>query len=137
MSAEEKWQVLETLAAYSQLVADRAYEEWSELFVEDGQFITPRGVMGTGRAELAAYVRRNQREWGPFKQVTVNAIIDVQGTTATASSDWMVIRKVEGQLVIYRMGRYQDSLRRDLDRWRFVIRRVAYAGDLAPARADG
>lgn len=124
MSAAEKWRILETMVEYGRLVSSRRYEEWAELFVEDGRFITPAGVRSTGRAELADNVRESQRDWGPFRQFTANPVVDVTGDSATATADWLVIRVAAGKSEIHRMGRYHDVLRRDADRWRFVSRFV-------------
>ena len=122
--ADERWQVLETLAAYSRLVSERRYEEWSQLFLPDGEFSTPWTGVTAGRENLRAFVQDRQKDWDTFKQVTVNVTIDLNGDEAHALSDYFLLRHEDGRIVVPSMGRYSDLLRKVDGRWRFARREV-------------
>lgn len=123
MSVEAKLEILELFARYSQYVSDRRYDEWASLYADDGQMIGHEGVRGTGPQEMKDYIVAAHAGW-TVKQVTVNPIIDVNGDTATSTSDYVVYRKIGDEFVTAAIGRYRDDLRRTPSGWRFY-RRVA------------
>ena len=57
----------------------------------------------------------------------LNPVIDVDGDTATATSNWGYVTRGDDDAPVFLMlGRYLDQLRRTPDGWRFS-RRVAYS----------
>lgn len=125
---EDRVAITELLARYSHLVSDRRYEEFGMLYTDDGGLIDARGARALGPAAMADYVRQSQKDWGPFKQITVNQIIVVNGDDATGTSDYFIFRLEHGVLAPRSAGRYDDVYRRTPDGWRFVTRSITPLG---------
>ena len=59
--------------------------------------------------------------------LVMNPVIDVDGDTATAKSNWAFVTRSETDAPVFAMlGTYYDELRRTADGWKFS-RRVAYS----------
>ena len=56
--------------------------------------------------------------------VTTNSLVDVDGDTATATTDYLFVRPTADGLAIIAAGRYHDQLVRDEARWRFRERTI-------------
>jgi hypothetical protein len=70
------------------------------------------------------------------KHITANTLVDVDGSTATATTDYLFVRASTGGLVLIAAGRYHDQLVRDGSRWQFRQRAITTLG--LPARvSDG
>lgn len=122
--------IRQLLARFIQLRDDKRFEEWSQLFTDDGTFEYP-GARLTGRSEIREHVAellRNDRG----KHLCVNSIIDVSGDSATVSSDVVKVDPADGSagapFAVRTMGRYVDRLVCRDGTWLFLERRV----DLAP-----
>ena len=59
--------------------------------------------------------------------------VDVDGDTATATTDYLFVRPTTDGLAIIAAGRYYDRLIRDETRWRFRERSIT----MLPAAAGG
>jgi len=111
------------MARYSHFVSDRRYDEWAALYAEDGQFIGPGGLRVEGRKNLEQYIRAAHAGWR-MKHVTANIIVDSDpdAGTATATSDWVVMRVDGGANRIASVGRYNDSFVNVAGQWQFSSR---------------
>jgi hypothetical protein len=115
------------LAEFVQLRDDKRFEEWVQLFAEDGTFEYGSHHL-VGRSAIRDNVEallRNDRG----KHVCVNSIIDVSGDTASVSSDFLKVNPSNdgsGAIgyVIGTMGRYVDHFVRRDGEWKLAERKV-------------
>jgi ketosteroid isomerase-like protein len=128
VSTQDRFAIMDLMARYSHAVSDRRYEDFGALYTEDGGLVDDRGFRAVGPAAMAQYVREAQRSWGAFLQINVNISLDVDGDTATGSSDYVILRMDEGQLRLFTGGRYEDEFRRTPDGWKFAARRITPIG---------
>ena len=114
-----------TIAQYCQLCDDGRFDEWADLYTDDATF----SVMGktyTGRADVKAFIEKGQAPERRGKHLCFNSIIDIDGDSARAITDYVFIDK---QHAITSAGRYHDRLIRQPDRWRFAERRILFWGE--------
>lgn len=111
-------------ARYCQAIDDRRADDVTRLFAVDGLWATP-GATYRGRDEIRAYARSlvPQSPESQVKHITVNPVIEVDGGTATAVSDFIVVQKRPGGGVVYRGGRYHDRLIKQDGTWLLAERR--------------
>ncbi len=113
-----------TLFEYCRLIDDGRFDEWAELFVEDGRF-SILGSQCASREEIRAFAHANfPHTLGKTKHLTLNPIIDVDGDTATAVSDVVVLYRTSKGPLPTLAGRYHDELAFDGAKWRLVQRDV-------------
>lgn len=128
----DKLAIREVLERYMRCNDDLAADRIAELFDEDARFQVMGRVVAGREAIRAMFAGdgANRPPWTApgelFKQpgsvhVSSNPVIDVDGDTATAESDFLVVRRdAEGRAKPVLVGRYRDRLRR-LDDGRWVI----------------
>jgi hypothetical protein len=122
-------EIRQVLARFIQLRDDHRFDEWVQLFTEDGTFQYGSTVL-EGRLQIGDHVSNLLRA-DHGKHLCLNSVIDVEGERATVSSDVVKLDPVEGKRLEYRiatMGRYEDELVRHDGQWRFKRRRVVIAG---------
>ena len=108
------------LAEYCQRCDDERFDEWAELFIEDGAFIV-FGQTHRGRAALAKFIAS-----APVgKHLCFNSIIDISGSAARCASDFVFIKPDRS---LSSIGRYSDLLVKQGERWLFAERSVAFFG---------
>jgi SnoaL-like domain len=121
----EKDEIRELLARYCfALDADR-FEEMAALFTPDGVWETAFGT-GTGRDGIVAQARSISTGVRPRRaHLTTNIVIDLDGDTATARSNWVVVQNVPGgPPSIGSGGGYSDRLVKVDGRWFFKHRTI-------------
>jgi 3-phenylpropionate/cinnamic acid dioxygenase small subunit len=113
------------LVRYCRLVDDGHSPQVAELFEADASL----DLMGREAVGRDAIAQVFAAAGGPVDRPSTshalsNAVIDVDGSSATATTDLTVVsRTAEGTFAVTLAARYHDELRRT-DRWRFVSRRV-------------
>jgi 3-phenylpropionate/cinnamic acid dioxygenase small subunit len=125
MPVSDEERIRKTLARFCQALDDRRFEDWSNTFTEDGAFGTREGraaihemILG-GELALQPDLRR--------KHTVTNAVIDVHGDTAEATSDLVMFDKTGDSPWTIRVGRYYDTLARQADgEWLFTRRRLEW-----------
>lgn len=117
-----------TLAQYAQLCDDGRFDDWADLFTEDGRFAV-YDQSYTGRDELKNFMEKAQPPERRGKHVIAAAVIDIEGSQARASTDFVFVAKRDGKFIITSAGRYIDRLVRETDRWRFAERRIVMMGE--------
>ncbi len=131
----DKLEIRELLERYMRYNDDLSADELAELFDEDANFQV-MGQVHVGREAIRSFFDRegsNAPRWTVpgelFKQpgsihVSSNPVVDVDGDTATAESDFLVVRRdADGRARAVLAGRYRDRLRRlDDGRWVIVTR---------------
>src|SRR4051812_34434013 len=111
MTAEEDG-IRRTIAQYVQFLDDQRFDELVDLFVEEGVLDAIGKSRRQGKAELRKLYEANRdpNRAARVKHLTFNSIIDVAGTTARSTSDFIEIAKTDSGAVISRAGRYVDTL---------------------------
>jgi uncharacterized protein (TIGR02246 family) len=120
----DKDEIRELLARYCfALDADR-FEDMAALFTPDGTWETAFGT-GTGRAGIVAQARSIATGARPRRiHLTTNIVIDLEGDTATARSNWVVIQNTPAGPAIGSGGAYEDDLAKLDGRWWFRHRKI-------------
>lgn len=118
-----------TLAQYCQTCDDGRFEEFGDLFVEDGVLDVGGREPIVGRQSIRAFMARAQPPERRGKHLCGMPVIDIDGDEATASTDFVfVARTGDGGRAVTAMGRYHDRLLRDHGAWRFAQRTIALSG---------
>ncbi|HLY81558.1 MAG TPA: nuclear transport factor 2 family protein [Acidimicrobiales bacterium] len=128
----DKLAIRDVLERYMRYNDDLAADRIAELFDEDARFQV-MGKVHVGREAIRAMFNRdgaNRPPWTAagelFTQpasihISSNPVIDIDGDTASAESDFLVVRRDPGgRARSVLVGRYRDRLRR-LDDGRWVI----------------
>lgn len=128
------------LMEYGRTLDKHDFAAFSQLFAANGEWT---GNVGTfkGPAGIQAAMEKYFKPAAgaaPFYHVLTNAIIDIDGNRATASSKWTFIQFVAGRPQIGAVGYYEDTLIRENGRWRFLHRqapamRAGASGAVAPS----
>jgi ketosteroid isomerase-like protein len=112
------------LATYCHRCDDGDLDAVVELFTSDGVF-SSGDVVARGRAALRDFFDARQgRAEQRGRHLTVNSAVHVDGDHATAVSDFVFLRRVDGAAVPAIVGRYHDALVHDAGVWRFAQRDV-------------
>ena len=114
------------MAHYCHLVDDGAFDELLQLWADDAQLVL-RGETATGPAAIVAVISGLQTPERRGIHVGANAIIDVEGDTARALSDFVFMRR-EGtpDPIVKFVGRYADQFVRTHEGWRFRRREIHF-----------
>jgi uncharacterized protein (TIGR02246 family) len=131
---EDEEAIRRTLGEYSQRCDDGRFDEWAELFTADARLVLA-GTVTEGRDAIKEYMMTVQAAGRRGMHVTTNSLVDVDvdGDTATATTDYLFVRPTTDGLAIIAAGRYYDRLIRDETRWRFRERSIT----MLPAAAGG
>ena len=125
-------QVRRLLALYCQLMDDRSYGEWSELFTADGVWALG-GKEYRGAAEARAYMDQllRNRPQRRSRHLNTNLLIELDGAMGRVTSDYaMLASEPDGApWTVIALGRYFDRVVRapDGSRWQFAERRLGTA----------
>ena len=120
------------LALYCQLMDDRRYDEWSQLFAPDGVWALG-GREYRGPSEAKAYMDQllRDRPQRRTKHICTNVPIDIDGDVGRITSDYaMLAREPEGTpWTVVAFGRYEDRVvrRAEGSGWQFAERRLVTA----------
>ena len=110
-----------TLARYCQRCDDGDFVAFGELFESDATF-SVLGNTHEGRDAIRDFIEAAQPPPARGKHVIAQSDIDVDGTDATAVTDYIFVSKAKE---ITSAGRYHDRLRRGDDgEWRVVSREI-------------
>ena len=117
-----------TLAEYCQFCDDGRFDDFADLFAEDASFHV-LDKTHEGRSQISAFMEKAQPPERRGRHVCSNTVIDVDGETARAFTDYVFVARTDGDgFTIISVGRYHDRLVKDHDRWRFGERRIVFLG---------
>ena len=116
------------MARYCHVVDDGAFDELPQLWARDAE-LALRGETATGPEAIVAVIAGLQTPERRGVHVGANSIIDVEGDTARAVSDFVFMRREGGpDPVVKFIGRYIDQFVRTPDGWRFRRREIRFRG---------
>src|SRR5262245_24054698 len=116
------------MARYFHMVDDGAFDELTQLWADDAELLL-RGETATGPAAIVTVISARQTPELRGLHVGANAIIDVEGDTARAVSDFVFMRREGGpDPVVKFIGRYVDRFVRTAEGWRFSRREIHFRG---------
>ncbi len=134
---EDRAEIEDLLLQYGRALDHRDFAAYSQLFAADGEWSGSTGTF-KGPAQIKAAMEAAFPTPAPgttpvagaaagssFHLLT-NAIIDIDGDRATATSKWTFVRVVDNKPVMALAGRYDDTLIRTGGHWK-ILRRDAPA----------
>ena len=132
---EAKDAIRELMAAYAQALDACRFADVAACFASDGEWTTDYGA-ARGPAEIEAFIRGIvpvKGEGPQRKHYITNTIIKVDGETASAVSDYLIVREAEGGLIPVMGGTYRDKFIKTPAGWRFSRKELEHhiAGDMA------
>jgi uncharacterized protein (TIGR02246 family) len=120
----DKDEIRELLARYCFALDAGRFEDMAALFTPDGVWETAFGT-GTGRAGIVAQAESIATGPRPRRvHLTTNIVIDLDGDTATARSNWALIQNSAAGPMIGSGGGYEDRLVKVDGRWFFEHRTI-------------
>ena len=128
--------IREAMAKYCHALDAYDFAGVAALFAADGVWATDYGG-AKGPAEIEAFLRDvvPAKEVGPArKHYVCNTVINVTGETASAASDYLVVRQAENEILPVVGGTYEDGFRKVDGSWLFTRKspRRLIAGDMKP-----
>jgi ketosteroid isomerase-like protein len=132
---EAKDAIRELMAAYAQALDACRFADVAACFAPDGEWTTDYGA-ARGPAEIEAFIRGIvpvKGEGPQRKHYITNIIIKVDGETASAVSDYLIVRESENGLIPVMGGTYRDKFIKTPAGWRFSRKELEHhiAGDMA------
>ena len=132
---EAKDAIRELMATYAQALDACRFADVAACFAPDGEWTTDYGA-ARGPAEIEAFIRGIvpvKGEGPQRKHYITNIIVTVDGDTASAVSDYLIVRESEAGLIPVMGGTYRDKFIKTPAGWRFARKELEHhiAGDMA------
>lgn len=132
---EAKDAIRELMATYAQALDACRFADVAACFAPDGEWTTDYGA-ARGPAEIEAFIRGIvpvKGEGPQRKHYITNIIIKVDGDTASAVSDYLIVREAGTGLIPVMGGTYRDKFVKTPAGWRFSRKELEHhiAGDMA------
>jgi ketosteroid isomerase-like protein len=120
-STRDELDIRRLLAEYCQLCDDGDFDALVDRFTEDCWFAFDEWRV-EGHRGVRRWFETTQSPEKRGKHLTTNLVIELGDATATVVSDYLFLSGREGGYAVELTGRYEDELRREGGRWRFVSR---------------
>ena len=132
---EAKDAIRELMAAYAQALDACRFADVAACFAPDGEWTTDYGA-ARGPAEIEKFIRGIvpvKGEGPQRKHYITNIIIKVDGGSASAVSDYLIVRESDNGLIPVMGGTYRDKFIKTPAGWRFSRKELEHhiAGDMA------
>ena len=132
---EAKDAIRELMATYAMALDACRFADVAACFAPDGEWTTSYGA-ARGPAEIEKFISGVvpvKGEGPQRKHYITNIIIEVDGDTARAVSDYLVVRESGRDLIPVMGGTYRDKWVRQDATWRFQRKELVHdiAGDMA------
>jgi len=120
-STQDELDIRRLLAEYCQLCDAGDFDALVDRFTEDCSFAFAEWRV-EGHRGVRKWFETTQSPEKRGKHLTTNVVIVLGEGTATVASDFVFLVRRDDAYVLELTGRYDDELRRDGGRWRFVSR---------------
>ncbi len=132
---EAKDAIRELMAAYAQALDACRFADVAACFAADGEWTTDYGA-ARGPAEIEKFISGIvpvKGEGPQRKHYITNIIITVDGDTASAVSDYLIVRESQNGLIPVMGGTYKDRFVKTPVGWRFSRKELVHdiKGDMA------
>ena len=132
---EAKDAIRELMATYARALDACRFADVAACFASDGEWTTDYGA-ARGPAEIEAFIRGIvpvKGEGPQRKHYITNIIVTVEGDTASAVSDYLIVRESENGLIPVMGGTYRDKFVKTRAGWRFSRKELVHhiKGDMA------
>jgi uncharacterized protein (TIGR02246 family) len=125
VTAQAVQDIRNLIAAYAHAIDDGRTEDVVATFCPDATVVIPGyDDLHGGDAIRTAYEGMVPRR--PQRHVVANTLVTVDGETASATSDLLVLGKGESGWAVRFVGRYRDELRHTEKGWRFAARTLEF-----------
>ncbi len=122
IDAADTLEILQLAARYNHAIDYGDPEAWAGTFAQDGVFNSgPKPV--TGHEALAQFAAGFATNMAGARHWTNNHVVDINGDEATHSCYLNLVQTKDGSSSIV-SGRYDDTLKKIDDQWRFTTRSV-------------
>jgi uncharacterized protein (TIGR02246 family) len=121
-------QIRAVLSRYCHFCDEGRFEEWAELFTEDGTF-TVMGQTRQGHAELRAFMEAALPRERRGRHMLSLPLIEVDGDEARGWTDFAFVGRSDEGLAVTQAGRYHDRFVRQDGAWRFASHEIVFMGD--------
>lgn len=133
--ADDKDAIREVMARYCHAMDAGRFDGVAALFMPQGEWTTDYGA-AIGPAEIEAFLTGlvpRKGEGPQRKHYITNIVIRIDGDSAEAVSDYLVIRESETGLIPVMGGTYKDRFQRFAGTWFFRRKELVHdiAGDMA------
>jgi 3-phenylpropionate/cinnamic acid dioxygenase small subunit len=127
---EDHEEIRELYARYADTIDNGRYEEWLDLFTDDGSFESARFGKHSGRVGLEKFTRiyRDSLGGAQARHMITNLLFTIEDDRAEGSCYLLYSHCKEGRVQQTTVARYSDTLRRVSGRWRFESRKVNMDG---------
>ncbi|MGA7419498.1 MAG: nuclear transport factor 2 family protein [Acidimicrobiales bacterium] len=115
------------IGLHSQLTDDGDYERRVDLYTDDGVF-TMGDATSTGRDELLATFAATSAPERRGKHITANTVMEIEGDTASARTDFFFSLPSPDGLKPLAAGRYADVFVKRDGRWLYSRRLITFLG---------
>ena len=126
--------IRELLAEYCHHIDAKRFTEVGALFTEDGEWIwSPYRTVGPKALSDLLSGMFNRKGTGRRRcHLTMNTVIKVNGLTATATSNLLLVRQGDREVTPCFVGIYDDKFVKTADHWKFRIRNIttSFSSDL-------
>jgi len=120
LAAQDIADITQLYAAYNHAVDNGEGEAFAAFFVADGALV-PGGQPIAGADALAAFATSVPTSLPGIRHLASNILVSGEGDDATGRC-YLTVLIAGAQPQVLMTGRYQDTLRREADGWRFVRR---------------
>ena len=125
---EAKDYIRELMARYAQALDACRFADVAACFAADGEWTTDYGA-ARGPAEIEKFISGIvpvKGEGPQRKHYITNMIIEVDGDTASAVSDYLVVRESDNGLIPVMGGSYKDRFVKTPAGWRFARKELIH-----------
>ncbi|MGE0222092.1 MAG: nuclear transport factor 2 family protein [Acetobacteraceae bacterium] len=123
---QDKDEIRELLHQYCFCMDEGRFEELGRLFAPDGEWIAPYR-QARGPADITAWLMQSVPATPRRMHYVMNSIIRVDGATAQARSNYLVVVEGADGPFASVCGTYADRLVKRADGWRFQRRELIHS----------
>lgn len=129
---EDREQIRELYARYSQTIDNARYDEWIECFTEDGVFDSSRFGRHAGHEALRRFtaIYKEALSGGRPVHMMTNVSFSVEGDTASGGCYLAYFHCKDGKGALLAVGYYTDRMRKVKGEWKFESRKMTPYGAL-------